>query len=157
MKCSAQRRGSNSRKQPAPLVPNEAVRYRHEESGQASVVSGQRIATSSGGTQSRICQSVLGARRGPQGCGFVRLCPRRQASSWQASLVSADRLAFVLIHQSQWPEWHTPRLPVTAPVLPNPSLEARPNIKTPGPRGGLAHFPPRGPGVLLSVPPQLER
>ena len=42
-------------------------------------------------------------------------------------------------------------------VLPNPSLEARPNIKTPGPRSGLAHFPPRGPGVLLSVPPQLER
>ena len=42
-------------------------------------------------------------------------------------------------------------------VLPNPSLEARPNIKTPGPRGGRAHFPPRGPGVLLSAPPQLER
>ena len=44
-----------------------------------------------------------------------------------------------------------------AHVQPNPSLEARPNIKTPGPRSGLAHFPPRGPGVLLSVPPQLER
>ena len=43
------------------------------------------------------------------------------------------------------------------PVRPNPSLEARPNIKTPGPRSGLAHFPPRGPGVLLLVPPQLER
>ena len=42
-------------------------------------------------------------------------------------------------------------------VLPNPSLEARPNIKTPGPRSGLAQFPPRGPGALLSVPPQLER
>ena len=43
------------------------------------------------------------------------------------------------------------------PALPNPSLEARPNIKTPGPRSGLAHFPPHGPGVLLLVPPQLER
>ena len=42
-------------------------------------------------------------------------------------------------------------------VRPNPSLEARPNIKTPGPRSGLAHFPPRGPGVLLLAPPQLER
>ncbi len=41
-------------------------------------------------------------------------------------------------------------------VRPNPSLEARPNIKSPGPRSGLAHFPPHGPGVLLSVPPQLE-
>ena len=40
---------------------------------------------------------------------------------------------------------------------PNPSLEARPNIKMPGPRSGLAHFPPRGPGILLLVPPQLER
>ena len=45
----------------------------------------------------------------------------------------------------------------SSPVRPNPSLEARPNSKTPGPRGGRAHFPPRGPGVLLSVPPQLER
>ena len=48
-------------------------------------------------------------------------------------------------------------LPLPPTVMPNPSLEARPNIKTPGPRSGLAHFPPRGPGVLLSVPPQLER
>ena len=40
---------------------------------------------------------------------------------------------------------------------PNPSLEARPNIKTPGPRSGLAHFPPCGPVILLPVPPQLER
>ena len=47
--------------------------------------------------------------------------------------------------------------PLPHTVLPNPSLEARPNIKTPGPRSGLAHFPPRGPGVLLLVPPQLER
>ena len=48
-------------------------------------------------------------------------------------------------------------LPVANAAVPNPSLEARPNIKTPGPRSGLAHFPPRGPDVLLSVPPQLER
>ena len=48
-------------------------------------------------------------------------------------------------------------LPLLPAVMPNPSLEARPNIKTPGPRSGLAHFPPHGPGVLLSVPPQLER
>ena len=47
---------------------------------------------------------------------------------------------------------HTP-----GTVLPNPSLEARPNIKTPGPRSGAGYYPHRGPGVLLSVPPQLER
>ena len=50
-----------------------------------------------------------------------------------------------------------PSVALSYAVLPNPSLEARPNIKTPGPRSGLAHFPPRGPGILLSVPPQLER
>ena len=50
-----------------------------------------------------------------------------------------------------------PSVALSYAVLPNPSLEARPNIKTPGPRSGLAHFPPRGPGVLLPVPPQLER
>ena len=48
-------------------------------------------------------------------------------------------------------------VPLLHAVLPNPSLEARPNINTPGPRSGLAQFPPRGPGVLPSVPPQLER
>ena len=42
-------------------------------------------------------------------------------------------------------------------VLPNPSLEARPNSKTPGPRSGAGYYPHRGPGVLLLVPPQLER
>ena len=47
--------------------------------------------------------------------------------------------------------------PLPHTVLPNPSLEARPNIKTPGPRSGLAHSPPHGPGVLLLVPPQLKR
>ena len=50
-----------------------------------------------------------------------------------------------------------PSVALSYAVMPNTSLEARPNIKTPGPRSGLAHFPPRGPGVLLSVPPQLER
>ena len=47
--------------------------------------------------------------------------------------------------------------PLPHAVLPNPSLEARPNIKTPGPRSGLAHSPLCGPAILLSVPPQLER
>ena len=78
---------------------------------------------------------------------------RRGASAWSA------RSGLLLI-------WSTKvhntggtlrTLPLPPTVMPNPSLEARPNIKTPGPRSGLAHFPPRGPGVLLSVPPQLER
>ena len=40
---------------------------------------------------------------------------------------------------------------------PNPSFEARPNGKPPGPAAGLAYHPAAGPGVLPSVPPQLER
>ena len=39
----------------------------------------------------------------------------------------------------------------------NPSVEARPNGKPPGPPTGHAHFPSGGPGGLPSVPPHLER
>ena len=43
-------------------------------------------------------------------------------------------------------------------VLPNPSLEARPNGRPPGPgRRYAVHFRQPGPGVLPLVPPQLER
>jgi len=44
------------------------------------------------------------------------------------------------------------------PVTPNPSFEARPNGKPPGPGHRYAvHYLWPGPGVLPSVPPQLER
>ena len=43
-------------------------------------------------------------------------------------------------------------------TTPNPSFEARPNGKPPGPgRWYGVHFHQPGPGVLPSVPPQLER
>ena len=43
-------------------------------------------------------------------------------------------------------------------VLPNPSLEARPNGRPPGPAWRYAvHFRQSGPGVLPLIPPQLER
>jgi len=43
-------------------------------------------------------------------------------------------------------------------VRPNPSFEARPNGKPPGPGHGYAvHYPWPGPGGLPLVPPQLER
>ena len=126
-KCGAQRRGSNSHDAPSPRAayaarsiarqrakPNEAVRAGREATAQLSVVSGQRFAASSYGPRSRDCQLVLGARRRPQRRGSVQVGPRRQASSWHASLVSAERLALVPLHQSQLPQWHTTRLPVTA-------------------------------------------
>ena len=40
---------------------------------------------------------------------------------------------------------------------PNPSFEARPNGKPPGPAPGEVYHPSAGPGILPSVPPQLER
>ena len=44
------------------------------------------------------------------------------------------------------------------PLMPNPSFEARPNGKPPGPgRWYAVHFHRPGPGVMPSVPPQLER
>jgi hypothetical protein len=39
----------------------------------------------------------------------------------------------------------------------NPSVEARPNGKPPGPRGSPGYHPSRGPGALPSAPPHLER
>ena len=60
----------------------------HEATAQLSVVSSQRFAASSCGPGSRVCQSVLGARRRPQRRGFVLLGSRRQASrgrqAWSA-------------------------------------------------------------------------
>ena len=44
------------------------------------------------------------------------------------------------------------------PVMPNPSFEARPNGKPPGPGWWYGvHFHQPGPGTLPLVPPQLER
>lgn len=40
---------------------------------------------------------------------------------------------------------------------PNPSVEARPNGKAPGPTPGVVYHPSAGPGTLPSVPPHLER
>ena len=50
----------------------------------------------------------------------------------------------------------SPCIPPT--TTPNPSFEARPNGKPPGPgRWYAVHFHRPGPGVLPSVPPQLQR
>ena len=40
---------------------------------------------------------------------------------------------------------------------PNPSFEARPNGKPPGPPAAFVYHAAVGPGVLPSVPPQLKR
>ena len=79
---------------------------------------------------------------------------RRAASAWPA------RSGLLLI-------WSTKvnntggtlrTLPLPPTMMPNPSLEARPNGRPPGPAWRYAvHFRQSGPGVLPLVPPQLER
>ena len=72
----------------------------------------------------------------------------------QASTYSAEREATVAPQQ----ELRGPKIYSalrTAP--PNPSFEARPNGKLPGPAPGEVYHPSAGPGVLPLVPPQLER
>src|SRR5882672_10943779 len=48
------------------------------------------------------------------------------------------------------------QLPNPSAMTPNPSFEARPNGKPPGPAPGEVYRPSAGPGALPSVPPQLE-
>ena len=45
----------------------------------------------------------------------------------------------------------------TSALRPNPSVNARPNGRPPGPRCALVYPAPRGPGVLPSGPRYLER
>ena len=100
-------------------------------------------------SSSFCCHSHAVASLGTRHCG-------RKARSWPAWAARSGKPSRRLTKITKTSG--TLRfLPLPHRVMPNPSLEARPNIKTPGPRSGLAHFPPRGPGVLLSVPPQLER
>ena len=49
------------------------------------------------------------------------------------------------------------RVALHGPSRPNPSVNARPNGRPPGPRGALVYPAPRGPGALPSVPRYLER
>ncbi len=42
-------------------------------------------------------------------------------------------------------------------MRPNPSVEARPNGKAPGPAPAVVYHASAGPGASPSVPPHLER
>jgi hypothetical protein len=52
---------------------------------------------------------------------------------------------------------YSSRASTPSTVRPNPSVEARPNGKTPGPAPGVVYHPSAGPGASPSVPPHLER
>ena len=98
---------------------------------------------------------------GNQGLGFtpgIEVCSaiRRQVSRDQGLRSKSPEGRGSEDFSSERPKGK--EVSVLQPVRPNPSFEARPNGKTPGPGHGYGvHFPWPGPGVLPSVPPQLER
>ena len=53
--------------------------------------------------------------------------------------------------------WQISRMRKINTALPNPSVEARPNGKAPGPPPGFVYHPSGGPGASPSAPPHLER
>jgi hypothetical protein len=90
-----------------------------------------------------------------------RCAHSRQARRW---------LENVAIHgqrRGAGSNWSTPKRVARSPYSvcrashgtsrPNPSVNARPNGRPPGPRGALVYSAPRGPGVLPSAPRYLER
>ena len=75
-------------------------------------------------------------------------------NAWHPTIAGAEREAIEASNQ----EIANSRYPASLRALPNPSLEARPNGRPPGPgRRYAVHFRQPGPGVLPSVPPQLKR
>ncbi len=73
-----------------------------------------------------------------------------------ATFFSAERDAVVLAGQSDLALAGS-AIRNTRTPMPNPSVEARPNGKPPGPVCGALYSPQPGPGALPSVPPHLER
>ena len=74
-----------------------------------------------------------------------------------ATVAGAEREAIVAGQQESQGSWHVIHRRTLRMALPNPSFEARPNGKPPGPPAGFVYHPAAGPVVLPSVPPQLER
>ena len=77
--------------------------------------------------------------------------------TWYATVTGAVRDTTVAGKQESQGSWHNLHRRKLRMALPNPSFEARPNGKPPGPPGAVVYPTPVGPGVLPSVPPQLER
>ena len=88
---------------------------------------------------------------------FSLVCGGRQirgGPAWSAR----SGLHLFFFTEVSYPSCTLPDFPFPHTVLPNPSLEARPNGRPPGPgRRYAVHFRQPGPGVLPLVPPQLER
>ena len=156
----------HSREQPTPLVhlrgsgQNRARRcapvMRQQVNFPSSVVSASRQAAVAlgAGFVSQFFGPAAVSSAAASFCLVRGGRQRRGASAWPA------RSGLLLI-------WSTRvnntggtlrTLPLPPTVMPNPSLEARPNGRPPGPAWRYAvHFRQSGPGVLPLVPPQLER
>jgi len=127
----------------------------------------ERLATKPGAQQLVQLRLISQAHGAAVLCSFGRFAGRAQIQ--RSLLTNWGRHSQKPWHSSQWQscslgtviqaagkaqtqgclQRHQPR--------PNPSLEARPNGKPPGPPPGFVYHPSGGPGALPSVPPQLER
>src|SRR5882724_223390 len=101
------------------------------------------------------CTSRRGASA-PPGRGWLQ---QRRSTALACSFFSLRRqseppFAAAVARRSQ--ERNTPTLwAQRGTPWPNPSVEARPNGRTPGPPPGRAYHPSGGPGALPSAPPHL--
>jgi len=91
----------------------------------------------------------LALRHGLETYARVLLADRRKGRNRKSSSAFVDKFT-----EDSFAELN--RL-TSAAEAPNPSVEARPNGKPPGPAPGEVHHPSAGPGVSPSVPPHLER
>ena len=94
--------------------------------------------------------------------GWLYVCRPSSRSAWiqprfgRARGTQTDEVVERKFQGSQLPK--TPSRRSAAIPTPNPSVEARPNGKPPGPGQWYAvHFHRPGPGVLPSAPPHLKR
>ena len=115
--------------------------------------SAERVGTGPLGRE--VHEKVGSSGRRSADSGFFMPSRRRRTGQLRGQFSLPARLARV---QGGGGSSKPPWLCRPCEVVPNPSLEARPNGRPPGPgRRYAVHFRQPGPGVLPLVPPQLER
>ena len=87
-----------------------------------------------------VQESVLRAFRRPLPGGFAQLGQRRQASPWSASLVSAERLAILVLRQSHSPQSHASSFSAAVQCCLTPRSSRAPTACHAGPVGGTLYI-----------------
>ena len=160
--AAAEVAGNNSHAQALTSFGVRGVR-----SFRATACQPERLAPKCGAQQLGQLRLVSQAHGAAVLCAFGRYAGRAQIQ--RSLLTNWGRHSQKPWHSSQWQSCslgtviqaagkaQTPGCLQRHKPRPNPSLEARPNGKPPGPLPGCAYHPSSGPGALPSFPPQLER